>query len=137
MTPSATTDPQVEEAYEFMTKAANALSTKDESTVFGEMLALKLRKLTPRNRTIAQYKITNLIFEMEMEDLTNAPTSGSLPSPVVSYSYTQSLSPAGSLGNSGHQSPTPPTEPIILYMNNEESVGTFKELFNSIQDTDN
>jgi hypothetical protein len=52
-----------------MKKAAHVLSNRDEASMFGQVVASKLRKLSPRNRVIAENRINNIFFELEMEEL--------------------------------------------------------------------
>lgn len=41
-------------------------SNKDECAIFGEYIAKKLKILDNRNRAIAQHRINNIFFELEM-----------------------------------------------------------------------
>lgn len=66
-------DSEEEITYNLMKMITSYLtnSNQDESTIFGEMVAVKIRKLNPRNRAIAQNKINNLLFDIEMQELNN------------------------------------------------------------------
>ncbi|KAF5303777.1 hypothetical protein FQR65_LT08112 [Abscondita terminalis] len=97
-------DEKEEAAFRFLKVAANELNAKDESSIFGQMVASQLRKLNKRNQAIAKNRIQNMLFELEMDELTNT----QLPPNVTSYS-TSSLSPASSPPNS--QPPTPQYPP--------------------------
>ncbi|KAF5307209.1 hypothetical protein FQR65_LT00725 [Abscondita terminalis] len=93
-----------EAAFKFLKVAANEISAKDESSIFGQMVASQLRKLNKRNQAIAKNQIQNMLFELEMDELTNT----QLPPNVTSYS-TSSLLPASSPSNL--QPPTPQYPP--------------------------
>ena len=66
-----TTDTREEEAYQFMKKAAYDLWNRDESSIFGQMIAAKLRKFSPRNRAVAENRINNVIFDLEIQEIDN------------------------------------------------------------------
>lgn len=69
-----------QQAFNLMKAAASKLSKdKDESSIFGEMVATKLRKLSPRNQAITQNRINNMLFEMEMEEIAASSTPLSSP----------------------------------------------------------
>lgn len=56
-------------AYAFLDLAAKEFAKKDDSTVFGQLVASQLRKLSPRNQAIARNQIQNILFKLEMEDM--------------------------------------------------------------------
>ncbi|KAG8247396.1 hypothetical protein J6590_061820 [Homalodisca vitripennis] len=60
-----------EAAFGFFEVAAKS-SEKDDCSIFGEMIATQLRKLTPRNQAIARNRIQNLIFDFEMQEMNNS-----------------------------------------------------------------
>ncbi|KAF6215745.1 hypothetical protein GE061_000078 [Apolygus lucorum] len=72
-------DIREEEAYQMMKFAANRLTDKDEAGIFGEMMAIKIRKLSPRNRAIAQNHIHNYLFQIEMQEMDKPPDFSHLP----------------------------------------------------------
>lgn len=87
-----------EQAFNLMKAAANKLSIpKDESTIFGEMVAAKLRKMSPRNQAIAQNRMNNMLFEMEMEEITASSTPLSSPPPQFAAASLPPPSPSESL----------------------------------------
>ncbi|KAG8309388.1 hypothetical protein J6590_087271 [Homalodisca vitripennis] len=61
-----------EAAFGFLEVAAKSLSEKDDCSIFEEMIATQLRKLTPRNQAIARNRIQNLIFDFEMQEINNS-----------------------------------------------------------------
>lgn len=65
-------DDKEEEAYKFMKKATEELSQKDEFTVYGQLIAHKIRNLNPLNRLLAQQRINNILFDLEMQQMTGA-----------------------------------------------------------------
>lgn len=56
-------------AYAFLDVAAKDFMNKDDSAVFGQLVASQLRKLSPRNQAIARNRIQNILFQLEMEDM--------------------------------------------------------------------
>lgn len=64
-------DKKEEEAFHFLKVAANELTSKDEFTIFGQMVASQIRKLNRRNQAIAKNRIQNCLFELEMEEMNN------------------------------------------------------------------
>lgn len=42
---------------------------RDEYSIYGELLAIKLRALNPKRRKILQNKIDNIVFQEEMKEL--------------------------------------------------------------------
>lgn len=80
-----------------MKTAAEQLNQKDEYTIFGQLVGHKIRKLNPCNRLIAQQRINNILFELEMEqikvhDTNTEAISVELVSSDVGYSSTQFVS---------------------------------------------
>lgn len=55
-----------------MKKATEELSQKDEFTVYGQLIAHKIRNLNPLNRLLAQQRINNILFDLEMQQMTGA-----------------------------------------------------------------
>lgn len=62
-------DDDDEDACQFVEVAADGLAKNDECTIFGQMVASQIRKLTQRNQAIAKNRIQNFIFELEMEEM--------------------------------------------------------------------
>lgn len=58
-----------EDACQFLEVAAEGLTTNDDCTIFGQMVASQIRKLNQRNQAIAKNRIQNCIFELEMEEI--------------------------------------------------------------------
>lgn len=54
-------------AFGFLEVAAKSLTDKNDCSIFGEMVAAQLRKLSSRNQTIARNMIQNLIFDLEIK----------------------------------------------------------------------
>ncbi|CAH1980734.1 unnamed protein product, partial [Acanthoscelides obtectus] len=69
---STTIDDKEAEAYNFMKKASEELSQKDEFTTYGQLIAHKIRNLNTFNRLIAQQRINNILFNLEMQQITGA-----------------------------------------------------------------
>lgn len=65
-------DDKEEEAYQFMKKANEELSKKDEFTTYGQLVAHKIRNLNAINRLLAQQRINNILFDLEMQQITGA-----------------------------------------------------------------
>ncbi|KAJ8730009.1 hypothetical protein PYW07_017047 [Mythimna separata] len=61
-----------EEASKFMKKATEELNQKDEFTLYGQLIAHKIRNLNPLNRLLAQQRINNTLFNLEMQQMTGA-----------------------------------------------------------------
>lgn len=69
-----------DEAYNIMKFAATQLTAeKDDAELFGHMIAAKIKKLTPRNRTIAEHQIHNLLFQIQMQEMDSLPNPQQLP----------------------------------------------------------
>lgn len=107
--------PTTGEAYGLMGRVADVLTAKDESSSFGEMITFKLRRLSPRNRAIAQNRIGNLLFELEMEEFQMSSVQSTA---VVSNtnSYSESMAQSGSVGYATQQS-SESSHPDSLYVN--------------------
>lgn len=56
-----------------MTKSLEESSSKDEYSVFGQLIAQKIRKLDQRNKLIAQHRIHTVLFELEMQQIGSDP----------------------------------------------------------------
>ncbi|XP_077287417.1 uncharacterized protein LOC143912106 isoform X2 [Arctopsyche grandis] len=69
--PSSNENSREEDAYNFMRIASEMLVNRDESDIFGSMVATKLKKFSHRNRIIIQNYINNYIFQMELKELDN------------------------------------------------------------------
>ncbi|KAJ8728628.1 hypothetical protein PYW07_006324 [Mythimna separata] len=65
-------DDKDEEASKFMKKATEELTQKDEFTIYGQLIAHKIRNLNPLNRLLAQQRINNILFNLEMQQMTGA-----------------------------------------------------------------
>lgn len=66
-----------EDACTFVKVAADNLATKDDCTLFGQMVASQIKKLSQRNQAIAKNRIQNFIFELEMEEMDTASSNKS------------------------------------------------------------
>lgn len=68
---------QAEEAYKVMKDMKNNTNKRDEFSVFGELVANKLRKCVhnPRSVAIAQHKINEILFNLEMEQFSTQRTT--------------------------------------------------------------
>lgn len=75
-------DKKEDEAYEFLKVAASAITKKDDASIFGEMVASEIRKLTQRNTILAKQKIINTIFELQMTQMEDSSSSVSNTSQV-------------------------------------------------------
>lgn len=102
-----------EAAFGFLEVAAKSLSTKDDCSIFGEMIATQLRKLTPRNQAIARNRIQNLIFDFEMQEMNN-----SLQNNTVDPQY---YSPSGPSSDSSYGTHYEPTISSQLQISTEKS----------------
>ncbi|KAG8320520.1 hypothetical protein J6590_066500 [Homalodisca vitripennis] len=102
-----------EAAFGFLEVAAKSLSEKDDCSIFGEMIATQLRKLTPRNQAIARNRIQNLIFDFEMQEMNN-----SLQNNTVAPQY---YSPSGSSSDSSYGTHYEPTISSQLQISKEKS----------------
>lgn len=65
---------------------ADSLQRKDQCSLFGDYIAHKLRTFDNRLRAIAQNRITNILFELEMNLYTNPDTHTSMQSSSPVYS---------------------------------------------------
>lgn len=94
-------DQREDEAYNVMRIAASRMVNKDEATLFGEMVASKIRKLSAHNQAIAQNHVNNYLFKLEMEELaattsphylsySPSPPATTTPSPAYAESYSPS-----------------------------------------------
>ncbi|KAG8307362.1 hypothetical protein J6590_023129 [Homalodisca vitripennis] len=102
-----------EAAFGFLEVAAKSLSEKDDCSIFGEMIAAQLRKLTPRNQAIARNRIQNLIFDFEMQEMNN-----SLQNNTVAPQY---YSPSGPSSDSSYGTHYEPTISSQLQISTEKS----------------
>lgn len=85
-------DKKEEEAFHFLKVAANELTSKDEFTIFGQMVASQIRKLNRRNQAIAKNRIQNCLFELEIEEINNVSCQISTPGDSY-FSSSSSTSP--------------------------------------------
>ncbi|KAF6208699.1 hypothetical protein GE061_017157 [Apolygus lucorum] len=143
-------DPREEEAYEMMKLAAAQLTEKDEACLFGQMVAAKLRKLGPRNRSVAENQIQNFLFQMEMQEMgpppqqqvqllmpqrpTHLPVPQPPTSPIAPFpSDSVACSPAYVISSPSHstttESRTSPTAPVYLSLNATDEVTTENDSF--------
>ncbi|XP_039751786.1 uncharacterized protein LOC120627805 [Pararge aegeria] len=60
-------DDRYEEAYD--SKGSAEQSNNDECSTFGQLVAHKLRKLNPRNKLLAERRISNIIFDLELQEI--------------------------------------------------------------------
>ncbi|XP_017303827.2 uncharacterized protein LOC108253757 [Diaphorina citri] len=106
------------EAYTLLKQVANkpkAEATKDESSLFCELLCLKLRALDNETRELAMHEINNLMFSLKKSN----------PQPSYwshSHTYQQPRSTDNSLSESRSQTPgalsNPGSEFSVLCLNN-------------------
>ncbi|XP_039283681.1 uncharacterized protein LOC111048153 isoform X2 [Nilaparvata lugens] len=78
------------QTYGCIGRVGDVVASKDESSTFGDMVAFKLRRLSPRNRAIAQNRIGNLLFELEMEEFQMSSVQSASNSNSYSEAMTQS-----------------------------------------------
>ncbi|RXG72515.1 hypothetical protein Avbf_01446 [Armadillidium vulgare] len=57
---------RIDEAYSLLRPLVHSKNKRDDCEVYGELVAMKLRKLDDTTRDIAMNKIDNLLFEMKM-----------------------------------------------------------------------
>lgn len=62
-------------AFAFLDLASKELLSKDENTVFGQLVASQIRKLNPRNQAIARNRIQNILFELEIGEMDGSSSS--------------------------------------------------------------
>ena len=90
-------DKKEEEAFHFLKVVAKELTTKDECTMSGQMVAFQIRKLNKRNQAIAKNRIQNCLFELEMEEMNTASSNQNstvqLPAGITYFSSSSSASP--------------------------------------------
>ncbi|VVC93569.1 unnamed protein product [Leptidea sinapis] len=72
---STTNDDTEEEAHKIMKKPNEELTQKDEFTIYGELIAHKIRNLNTLNRLLAQQRINNILFDLEMQQMTTSATA--------------------------------------------------------------
>lgn len=107
-----------QQAFNLMKAAANKLNMpKDESTIFGEMVAAKLRKMSPRNQAIAQNRMNNMLFEIEMEEIAVSSTPLSSPPPQFVATTSQLRSPPPQFVATTSQLHSPPSPSESLHSN--------------------
>ncbi|XP_017885680.1 uncharacterized protein LOC108628351 [Ceratina calcarata] len=58
--------PRINDAFHILKRTIQSNRTKDDSSIFGEYIAEKLRKHDPRTRMILQHQIHNLLFQAEI-----------------------------------------------------------------------
>uniref|UniRef100_A0A146LBY6 BESS domain-containing protein n=2 Tax=Lygus hesperus TaxID=30085 RepID=A0A146LBY6_LYGHE len=93
-------DNREDEAYEIMKFAASQLTKQDEADIFGQMVAVKVRKLSTRNRAIAENQIQNFLFQMEMQEmgpppqLPLRPTQAQKPAATPNFLFPSTSDPA-------------------------------------------
>jgi hypothetical protein len=83
-------DEMEEEAYNVLKVAANCLTSTDDFSIFGQMVASQLRKLNQRNQAIAKNYIQNYLFDMEMREINSVPLYN------LSSTLSQSVTPSAS-----------------------------------------
>ncbi|XP_074025804.1 uncharacterized protein isoform X2 [Leptinotarsa decemlineata] len=59
--------------YEHLEKSSPNSKERDECTIFGELLAVKLRKIEENKRQLVMHAIDNIMFEAICESKSNAP----------------------------------------------------------------
>lgn len=82
----ATEDPRIDEAFGILKKCASGSQVKDDCTTFGEYMASKLRKLDDHHRALAEHKINNILFEVQMQQLSAQKHSSQNPQASSSLS---------------------------------------------------
>lgn len=98
-------DPRLLQAYNILESVSNASLFRDECTVFGEQITLKLRKFSEQKRSILMHKINSTIYEAEMELYSERRRSTSTS--YSSYSFTPIQSPISYHHNPYPQSHSP------------------------------
>lgn len=84
---------------------------EDGPALYGQLLAEKLRQLSPRNRLLVEHKIDNLVFEAQLQQFdsvtqSNFPRIVTVPSPCSSQESWMSIGSAYSPHQSSH-TPSP------------------------------
>lgn len=106
------------EALDFLKKAATSIAEKDDCTIFGQMVASEIRGLTPRNKAVAKNRIQNVIFNLQMEEMSSQTLVISQQPHIV-----------GSSGTSGNSSQnTSVMSPSLLISNDQTSADNETEL---------
>lgn len=102
-------DARISEAYNILKSRAGQCN-KDDSGAFGDYVAEKLRKMSPRVRATVQQQMSTILFNAEMNELVQPSFSDTLttiyssPSPSSSYTLTPLQSPTDS---------AEPTQPLM------------------------
>lgn len=109
-----------DQAFGFLEVAAKSLTNKDDCSIFGEMIATQLRKLTSRNQAIARNKIQNLIFYLEMQEMNISSQNNTLA--------TQYYSPSSESSYGSHYEQTTNTQPQSSGGNTPQPGNVFGEV---------
>lgn len=110
-------------AFGFLEVAAKSLSKKDDCSIFGEMIATQLRKLTPRNQAIARNRIQNCIFDLEMQEMNNSSQNN-----TVAPQYYSPSGPSSESSYGTHYEPTISTQPQSSRENSPHPGNVFGEV---------
>lgn len=78
-------DPRIAEAFRYLRQTASQ-QRKDQCSLFGDYIADKLRIFDNHLRAIVQHRISNLLFELEMNLYQNSSTQSSTQSSFPIYS---------------------------------------------------
>ncbi|XP_071639782.1 uncharacterized protein [Temnothorax longispinosus] len=107
-------DPIITEALGYLRQTtAVSQQRKDQCSLFGDYIADKLRTFNNRLRAIAQNRISNILFELEMNLYTNPDTHTSMHFTSPSdLSHFQQTNRSSTLQNSDNQRPSTPSTPV-------------------------
>ncbi|XP_011871768.1 PREDICTED: uncharacterized protein LOC105564173 [Vollenhovia emeryi] len=102
----ANEDPRIAEAFGYLRQTA-LQQRKDQCSLFGDYIADKLRSFDNHLRAVAQHRISNLLFELEMHLYENSSTQSSTQSFSVYNNFYPPKTEQSSTPVSNISSPSP------------------------------
>lgn len=136
-------DEMLFEAYSFLKRAATTSTSRpadDECATFGNLVANKLRKFSETSRAVAQHRINNILFEIEMKELnasTHTPSHVSFVQSHTSYIPNNYTYPSTLSSNSYSTTSTPATSPLYYHSSQDSSGSTSNTICNYFSTFDN